>query len=182
MYYNYVKLDNYYSAWLPSYKVTFILAVLSITIPILWNLWSNTDCYELGTCYSKSLPHVDRFVGREDDIHNITGYLDFTSSDVRVVHIVGPPGFGKSTLAIKIGEIFVKRKVTVHYVDLSSVTDVDTLSEKTMLSIFESISNKVTFSRLQKWVQNQYSNTLLIFDKCDKLFDHSEKDFLSESR
>ena len=123
---------------------------------------------------------MDRFVGREDDIRNITGYLDFTSSDVQVVHIVGPPGFGKSTLAIKIGEIFVKRKVTVHYVDLSSVTDVDTLSEKTMLSIFESISNKVTFSRLQKWVQNQYSNTLLIFDNCDKLFDHSEKEFLHD--
>ena len=147
---------------------------------MLWNLWSNTDCYELGTCYSKSLPHVDRFVGREDDIHNITGHLDFTSSDVRVVHIVGPPGFGKSTLAIKIGEIFVKRKVTVHYVDLSSVTDVDTLSEKILLNIFDSISNKVTFSRLQKWVQNQYSNTLLIFDNCDKLFDHSEKEFLHD--
>ena len=123
---------------------------------------------------------MDRFVGREDDIHIIDGYLDFTSSDVQVVHIVGPPGFGKSTLAIKIGEIFVKRKVTVHYVDLSSVTDVDTLSEKTMLSIFDSISNKVTFSRLQKWVQKQYSNTLLIFDNCDKLFDHSEKEFLHD--
>ena len=180
LYYNYVKLDLFFTAWLPSYKVTFILAVLSIAIPTLWNLWSNTDCYELGICYSKSLPHVDRFVGREDDIHNITGYLDFTSSDVRVVHIVGPPGFGKSTLAIKIGEIFVKRKVTVHYVDLSSVTDVDTLSEKTMLSIFESISNKVTFSRFQKWVQNQYSDTLLIFDNCDKLFGHSEKEFLHD--
>ena len=123
---------------------------------------------------------MDRFVGREEDIHNITGYLDFTSSDVQVVHIVGPPGFGKSTLAIKIGKIFMKRKVTVHYVDLSSVTDVDTLSEKTMLSIFDSISNKVTFSRLQKWVQNQYSNTLLIFDNCDKLFNHSEKEFLHD--
>ena len=103
--------------------VTLLVVVIAI-------FWSNTDCYELGTCYSKSLPHVDRFVGREDDIHIITGYLDFTSSDVRVVHIVGPPGFGKSTLAIKIGEIFVKRKVTVHYVDLGSVTDVDTLSER----------------------------------------------------
>ena len=123
---------------------------------------------------------MDCFVGREDDIRNITGYLDFTSSDVQVVHIVGPPGFGKSTLAKKIGEIFVKRKVTVYYVELSSVTDVDTLSEKTMLSIFDSISNKVTFSRFQKWVQNQHSDTLLIFDNCDKLFDRSEKEFLHD--
>ena len=49
-----------------------------------------------------------------------------------------------------------------------------------MLSILDSISNKVTFSRFQKWVQNQYSNTLLIFDNCDKLFDHSEKEFLHD--
>ena len=122
------------------------VTVLVIAMLTLWALWSNTDCYELGFCHSKSLPHVDRFVGREDDIHNITGYLDFTNSDIRVVHIVGPPGFGKSTLAIKIGEIFVRKRVMVHYVDLSSVTDVDTLAEKIMLGIFESISNKVTFS------------------------------------
>ena len=50
---------------------------------------------------------MDNFVGREEDICNITGYLDFTTSDVQVVHIVGPPGFGKSTLAKKVGEILV---------------------------------------------------------------------------
>ena len=51
---------------------------------------------------------MDNFVGREEDICNITGYLDFTTSDVQVVHIVGPPGFGKSTLAKKVGEILVR--------------------------------------------------------------------------
>ena len=30
----------------------------------------------------------------------------------------------------------------MHYVDVNPVTDIDTLAEKIMLSIFESISNK----------------------------------------
>ena len=81
-------------------------------------MYYNSDCYQLGVCYSKSLPSVDNFVGREEDIHNITGYLDFTTSDVQVVHIVGPPGFGKSTLAKKVGEILVRRGTKVFYVDL----------------------------------------------------------------
>ena len=72
---------------------------------------------------------MDNFVGREEDICNITGYLDFTTSDVQVVHIVGPPGFGKSTLAKKVGEILVRRWTKVFYVDLGMVKDINTLSE-----------------------------------------------------
>ena len=63
---------------------------------------------------------MDNFVGREEDICNITGYLDFTTSDVQVVHIVGPPGFGKSTLAKKVGEIL---GIKVFYVHLGMVKE-----------------------------------------------------------
>ena len=66
---------------------------------------------------------MDTFVGREEDIRNITGYLDFTSSDVQVVHIVGPPGFGKSTLAKQIGHIILRKEVKVHYADIRQVTN-----------------------------------------------------------
>ncbi|CAI8005837.1 hypothetical protein GBAR_LOCUS4433, partial [Geodia barretti] len=109
------------------------------------------DCYQLGLCHSKSLPSVSHFVGREEDIRNITGYLDFSTSAVQVVHIVGPPGFGKSTLAMKIGEIFVRKWVSVHYVDVGQkmVKDKDTLAEKIVLSMVESHKTKVTFSDLE---------------------------------
>ena len=164
------------TAWLTQWNVLFAVSLL--IIPVVAILWSNIDCYQLGSCYSKSLPSVDRFVGREEDIHNITGYLDFYHSDVQVVHIVGSPGFGKSTLAKKIGEVLVRKRVNVHYVDVNSVTDIDTLAEKMMLSISESISNKVTFDRLEKWVRNQYSSTLIILDNCDELFEHTKEEFL----
>ena len=98
--------------------------------------WPNTDCYQLGVCHSKSLLSVSHFVGREEDIHNITGYLDFSTSDVQVVHIVGPPGFGKSTLAMKIGEIYVRKWVKVN---LRTIKNIDSMAKKTMLSIVDSL-------------------------------------------
>lgn len=115
---------------------------------------------------------MDSFVGREKDLHNITHYLDFTKSHVQVVHIVGPPGFGKSTLAKKFGEMLLRQWVKVHYIDARMVRDIDTLSEKIMLSVADSIEHRVTFSRLEKWVREQYSNTLIIIDNCDELFEY----------
>ena len=141
-------------------------------------MYYNTDCYQLGVCYSKSLPSVDNFVGREEDIRNITGYLDFTTSDVQVVHIVGPPGFGKSTLAKKVGEILVRRGIKVFYVDLGMVRDINILSEHVMMSIVDDMKNKVSLNRVVKWVRDQYSNTLIILDNCDKLFEYSKEEFL----
>ncbi|CAI8058439.1 hypothetical protein GBAR_LOCUS31781, partial [Geodia barretti] len=143
--------------------------------------WSNTVWYQLGLCHSKSLPYVNHFVGREEDIRNITGYLDFYTSYVQVVHIVGPPGFGKSTLAIKIGEIYLQKCVSVHYVDVGQkmVKDIDTLAEKIVLSMVESSKTKVTFSDLEDKIHKQYSKALIILDNCDEILEHSKEEFLS---
>ena len=141
-------------------------------------MYYNTDCYQLGVCYSKSLPSVDNFVGREEDIRNITGYLDFTTSDVQVVHIVGPPGFGKSTLAKKVGEMLVRRWIKVFYVDLGMVRDINTLSERVMMSIVDDMKYEVSLNRVVKWVRNQNSNTLIILDNCDELFEYSKEEIL----
>ena len=145
-------------------------------------LWGNFDCYDLGTCYSRSLPRVDTFVGREEDIRNITGYLDFTSSDVEVVHIVGPPGFGKSTLAKKIGHILLRKGVKVHYADIRQITNWDAIAEKIMLSIVDSTKHKLTFDHLERWVHKQYSNTLLILDNCDEVFETHKENLLDGIR
>ena len=120
---------------------------------------------------------MDTFVGRED-IRNITGYLDFTSSDVQVVHIVGPPGFGKSTLAKTIGHTFLRKGIRVHYADIRAITNLDTVAEKVMLSIVDSTKHKVTFDHLERWVHKQYSNNLLILDNCDEMFETHKKIFL----
>ena len=125
---------------------------------------------------------MDTFVGREEDIRNITGYLNFTSSDVQVVHIVGPPGFGKSTLAKQIGHILLRKGVKVYYADIRAITDLDTVAEKIMLGIADSTKHKVTFDRLEQWVHKQYSNTLLILDNCDEMIETHEDEFLGAIR
>ena len=125
---------------------------------------------------------MDTFVGREEDIRNITGYLDFTSSDVQVVHIVGPPGFGKSTLAKKIGHYFLWKGVKVHYADIRAITSLDTVAEKIMLSIVDSTKYNITFDRLEQWVHKQYSNNLIILDNCDEMFETHKKLFLDAIR
>ena len=175
-----VLINFVFPDWLTSWKT--ILTAVPILIVLLAVVWYNPDCYQLGFCHSKSLPSVSHFVGREEDIRNITGYLDFHTSDVQVVHIVGPPGFGKSTLAMKIGEIFLRRwlrRVSVHYVDVGQkmVKDIDTLAEKIVLSMVESRKTKVTFSDLEDKILKQHSNTLIILDNCDELLEHMEEEF-----
>ena len=63
------------------------------------------------------------FVGRESE-WELTGKIENST----IVSIVGPPGFGKSTLAIHVGhEITEKGGIAVHYADLYEVQDMTTL-------------------------------------------------------
>ena len=121
---------------------------------------------------------MDNFVGREEDIRNITGYLDFEHSDIQVVHIVGPPGFGKSTLAKRIGHILLRKSVKVHYADIRAVTDMDGFAERVLYSVIESSNKKITLERLKRWVNKQYSKTLLIIDNCDEILETHRRDFI----
>ena len=153
-----------------------ILIGISALISLMAVVWSNTDCYQLGLCHSKSLPSVSHFVGREEDIINITGYLDFATTDVQVVHIVGPPGFGKSTLAMKIGEIFLRKWVKVHYIDVRQTMVRDTLPENIVFNLLESWKSRLTLNDLEEGMR---SNTLIILDNCDELLEHSKEEFLT---
>ena len=155
-----------------------VIGAFLILIVALLLSWVSLDCYQLGICYSTSLPRVDNFVGREEDIRNITGYLDFDHSDIQVVHIVGPPGFGKSTLAKRIGHIFLRKRVKVHYVDIRAVTDMDGFAERVLYSVIESSNKKITLKHLKRWVNKQYSKTLLIIDNCDEILETRRSDFI----
>ena len=62
--------------------------------------------------HSSSLPnYVSHFSGREKQINDIIHWLDPHNTDVRVVSIVGPPGFGKSSLAIQVGHEMIDQGV-----------------------------------------------------------------------
>ena len=127
--------------------------------------------------HSKSLPYLsENFVGREQKIEEIMQFIDFGNSTVRIVNIIGSPGFGKSTLAMHVGHAVVKRGDVVHYVNMADFPEKDVkliLSEKVMDSA-RVIAKHIDFGTLLRWARERYYNNLLILDNCDKVI-HSQK-------
>ena len=117
--------------------------------------------------YSPSLPdYVSHFSGREKEINDIIHWLDPHNTDVRVVSIVGPPGFGKSSLAIQVGHEMIDQGVVVNYVNLDELT-VEDLPEKIVANAGITTRNG-SFERLQKWLRTEINfPVLLILDNCD---------------
>ena len=133
--------------------------------------------YQFNLLHSKSLPYLPlNIVGREVEVREITDLLDFSNSQYQVISIIGPPGFGKSTLAIHIGHNVVYEGVTVHYVDMIEVSSMQSLAEKVLYSDDNIVEiRNITVDRLFKWARQRHYRTLLIFDNCDDMF-HKQKD------
>ena len=112
----------------------------------------------------------DNFVGREQELKNITHFLDFSTSDRRLVSIVGGPGFGKSALAKSVAHELLFRGVTIYYVDMAEVSSMQALAEK-VLEGDESIVmiHSITVDRMYKWARLLHYNTLLLLDNCDDM-------------
>ena len=132
---------------------------------------------------SKTLPYrSEEIVGREEEIHEILELVDFSSNDVRIINIVGSPGFGKSTLAVHVGHRMVEKDVIVHYVNMAEISDrqlQQALAEK-LLESANILSKDITFNRLLKWVHHTQARNLLIFDNCDDSL-HYQKEALQEA-
>ena len=145
---------------------------------ILWVHWYELQ-YIFNLLHSKSLPYLPQnFVGREVEVREMMDLVDFSDTHSRVISIVGPPGFGKSTLAIHVGHKMVREGVTVHYVDMVEVSSMQSLAEKVLDcdSNIVAIRN-ITVERLLKWARERYYRTLLILDNCDDIL-HRQKEAL----
>ena len=69
----------------------------------------------------QNLPYIESpLFGREYDLKKLEHLL--VSRSAQIININGPPAFGKSTLAIKLGERLLESKstTTVRYVDTES--------------------------------------------------------------
>ena len=129
--------------------------------------------------HSSSLPnYVSHFSGREKQINDIIHWLDPHNTDVRIVSIVGPPGFGKSSLAIQVGHEMIDQGVVVNYVNLDELT-LEDLPEKIVANAGITTRNG-SFERLQKWLCTEiHFPVLLILDNCDDVL-YREKDKLQK--
>ena len=125
---------------------------------------------------SLCLPFDDHkvFVGREQSKEDIIKKIHELHPPI--ITIVGPPGFGKSTLAKHIGHAMLQDGFFVNYVDMTEVSSKQALAVKVLAcdSTTEAIKN-ITIGRLHVWARGLNHRTLLILDNCD-VFLHNTTD------
>ena len=154
--------NNYWTVFIIAAAVSLVLLTLIFFVkyPGAFNFF---DQYQ-----SKSLIHPSKiFVGREQEMSKLMDMLDFRSdADVRIVNIVGSPGFGKSTLAVHVGDQMVRQGVEVHYVNMDEYQgqDIDIQIElaETILRAADYSLDRYTFEDLIKWLRNLFWNSLII--------------------
>ena len=76
--------------------------------------------YNIYLPFSKGLPPCPSiFVGRVNEIQELTQLMEKVD---KIIHIVGPPGFGKSTLAVCVGNAVISKGIVVRYINMAEVT------------------------------------------------------------
>ena len=123
--------------------------------------------------FSPVFPSPNRyFVGRSQDVSTILEWLDFSSSaSIDIVNIVGPPGIGKSALAIYVGNEVIARGESAYYINMAEFPN-EQLKQVLAAKIFslwnrESNLTNFSFDRLHHWANSLWFNTVIVLDNCD---------------
>ncbi|CAB4032520.1 Hypothetical predicted protein, partial [Paramuricea clavata] len=115
-------------------------------------------------------PH---FIGRQQKVEDISRVL--TSTSAYVVSVSGPPGFGKTSLAIAVGHQLRQLGVPVYFLSLRSVKTTEELISD-LLNTFAYTSSDLTGqerSKLCELLSAIPSNICIILDNADDLFQSS---------
>ena len=131
---------------------------------------------ELPKRYFKNLPRLQTiFVGRENEVKQVTEFLEF-GSDIHIVGIFGGPGFGKSTFAIHVCHQLIKDfNTTIEYYDLSEVSYVQHIVHRILGSSLNVTDDLSVLEELKHWAYSVKTNTVMLFDGCDILFKGSQQ-------
>lgn len=140
------------------------------------------------------------FVGRDKDVDLITTkLLDKNANSVRIINVHGPPAFGKSTLAIHVGQKLVEFNVAVRYIDSLehrhfAATSVPNAKTDTYIGVVRSFASDLVkwvqtnsdhesdetqydfASDLHNWAKTQQNFTVLILDNCDDMLNSDKRD------
>ena len=168
------------SVWQFRQWIMYIVAatIVLLTVLLLSYFWS-TIMYNFNLYHSKSLPYSQSFMGREREMEEMMKLVNFRNpiANVRIINIVGSPGFGKSTLAINVGHEVVRNGDIVHYVNVADFPSKAEIKPVLCEKIFDSariVAKNTSFEALLRWARRQFSNSLLILDNCDDVI-HSQK-------
>ena len=113
-------------------------------------------------------PMVLHFIGRQQKIKDISHAL--TSTSARLVSVSGPPGFGKTSLAIAVGHQLRQLGLPVYFLSLRSVKTAEELISD-FLNTFASDVTGRERSKLCGLLSAIPSNICIILDNADDVFD-----------
>jgi hypothetical protein len=135
---------------------------LKILVPVLVGVLAWIYCsgyfdslviYNIYLPFSKGLPPCpSTFVGRVNEVQELTQLMDKVD---KIIYIVGPPGFGKTALAICVGNAVISKGIVVRYIDMAEITHQpiqQVMAEKVLYqeSTHSDMTN-VTFDHLLSW-------------------------------
>ena len=89
------------------------------------------------SCLPPNMPH---FTGRENECDEIIGHV--TSESTRIVSIWGSPGFGKTSVAIKVGHHLQSKGIPVYFLSLRGLRLKADLTSKLLSFLRTSSSNE----------------------------------------
>ncbi|XP_020631190.1 uncharacterized protein LOC110068160 isoform X2 [Orbicella faveolata] len=131
------------------------------------------------SCIPDKIPY---FVGRQGECGAVLDRLK--NGDTRLVDIWGPPGFGKTSLAINVAHHLREMKIPVYFTSLRGMKSKDELVSK-LLSIFTDAKQAFHVSPshwLIQCLQQREKTFVLILDNADDLLESGDtklkEDFL----
>ncbi|KAL9975964.1 hypothetical protein ACROYT_G013190 [Oculina patagonica] len=123
------------------------------------------------SCLPQKIPH---FVGRQEECLAVLNHL--TNGDTRLVDVWGPPGFGKTSVAVKVAHHLKEMKIPVYFTSLRGMKSKDDLVSK-LLSIFTDAQQAFYVSPSDWLIQSlqQLKNPfVLILDNADDLLESGD--------
>ena len=164
-----------------------ITALLALILPmVILTLWSSSDGVQIIKPGSKvhheenSSLLKENFIGRKEDMENITKLLRFVVK-LRIVTLLGLPGVGKSTTAIHLAHQESEKGTVVMYVKLNDVGNVNGIKMKIVEEAFgQKPLVEVVDTEFNKWMKQRSKPLLLILDNYDKFpnfYSHGDLNF-----
>ena len=162
-----------YSRKYISYIIVLALFLIVIGIILSWNpSLSKFIRKQIWKPFSPLFPSPNKnFIGRDKDIDVLLKWIDFSNETVSIINIVGPPGIGKSALAIYVGNEAILGGQAAYYINMAEFPEKQLKQELAVKILFieshESNMANITFDRLRYWASRRLLNTVVLLDNCD---------------
>lgn len=126
---------------------------------------------------------VPHFTGRQEECEEVV--RDMTSDSKRVVTICGPPGFGKTSVAIAVGHRLKLEGLSVHYFSLRNVNSTTELMTELLRFFAPKFSAdgknlSVLTDKLCSILSAISSKIFIVLDNADNLFENKRQETSQE--